>query len=68
MHRFWRMAKFVFCVVGSLIFFSAPARGQLLNDDIQIAVAPVPEPSTLAFVGLGLLVAAGISFVRRSPK
>lgn len=62
------MAKFGFFVAGLLVFSSAPARGHLLNDDVQIAVAPVPEPSTVAFVGLGLLIAAGISFVRRPPK
>jgi hypothetical protein len=42
--------------------------GNFTFDDVQIAAAPVPEPATVAFVGLGILIVAGISFLRRSPK
>jgi hypothetical protein len=82
MHLFGRMAKLghrlaggsrskAICATGALFFIGnagGSPPGNFTFNDFQIAVAPVPEPSTVAFVGLGLLIAAGISFVRRPPK
>lgn len=46
---------------GQLIF-TVPYNGSVLLDNIQFSTAAVPEPSTLALVGLGGL---GLAFVRK---